>query len=119
MDLEPILAALGQQLVESPALSIMIVDREMNIVWHNASYARDMGGGPDLVGMKCYAAASDVRRHAGCPTRASLFKGKTTRGLYDFGARNALVITMPLPHELAAKIHVFLPKEAGNSPETL
>ena len=97
----------------------MIVDREMTIRWHNRAYARDLGAGPDLVGRKCYEVARDVKQHAGCPTQLSLFAGRTTRGLYDFGERNALIVTIPLPDGLALKIHAFLPKESGGEPVAL
>ena len=116
-DLEKLLSSLGGTLLESPVLSVMIVDQEMNIVWHNESYARDMGAGPDITGRKCYEVTSDVKVHRGCPTQLSLREGKFTRGLYDLGQRNAMVITIPLPGGLAAKVHAFLPKDTTQEAE--
>jgi len=113
-----LLEKLGQAVLDSPVLSIMVVDREMHIVWHNRSYARDMGAaGSDLRGRKCYEVASDVKVHKGCPTQSTLREGSHTRGLYDFGEKNAVILTIPLGGGLAAKVHTFVPKDAGHDPE--
>ncbi len=106
-----ILDSLGKALLESPFLAVMIVDQDLNIIWHNEAYARDLGV-ENCVGQKCYEVTSSDKAHAGCPTQITLKKGNYTRAFYDFGETNGLFFTIPLPDGLAAKVHTFLPKEA-------
>lgn len=107
-------AGLAEALLASPYLAVAVIDREMNIVWHNRTYARELGwAGQSLAGRKCYEAARDTARHANCPLDVSLREGKHTRGLYDVGERNVVFLTIPLPGGSAAKVFTFVPKEAG------
>ena len=110
---------LAEAILASPYLAVAVIDREMNIVWHNPTYARELGwAGRPLTGRRCYTAAGDTARHANCPAAASLQEGKYTRGLYDLGEKNAVFLTIPLPGGLAAKVFTCVPKEAGGAIES-
>ncbi len=109
-----LLGKLGMEIVNSPFLSIMILNRDNEIVWHNERFARDFDLGADLVGKKCYHVTGNESVHAFCPLDESINYGKRMKGFLDFGDTNFYFFTVPLDENHAAKIHVFLPKEPDN-----
>ncbi len=112
--MDELLTKLGKELVNSPFLSVMILDAENRIVWHNEKFAKDIGKGDNLAGMKCYEALGSPSAHDNCPLELSLKEGKRVRGYLDFGNHNFFYLTIPLDAAHAAKVHVFLPKQADN-----
>lgn len=114
MDKSSIEQLLGETLIASNTLKIMVVDTEMNIVWHNQAHGA-LFTGTDLVGKKCYETLGSEDIHQGCPTCIALSTGKPVQGLYDFGTTNCLIISMPLNDEYVAKIMLDVPKEANGN----
>ena len=112
--MENLLVKLGKELVKSPFLSVMILNKNNEIVWHNERFAKDFDQGPDLVGKRCFEVLGSETTHANCPLEESLNKGKRMKGFLDFGGQNFYFLTVPLDQNHAAKIHVFLPKEPDN-----
>ncbi len=115
--MEELLSKLGKELVDNPFLSMMILDENYNIVWHNASFSRDFDLGDNLVGKKCFEVTGSPTIHANCPLQKSLKEHKRIKGFLDFGDVNFLYFTVPLDEKHAAKIHIFLPKEPNNQEE--
>ena len=103
---------LKQQVLDSPDLAIMILDRQMNVVWHNRRFAEEFGDMAPLAGKKCYDITKAGKPHQGCPLQISL-NGKYSKGLFDFGEKNFFFMTLPLGDGYAAKIHTYLPKQPG------
>lgn len=116
--MEKLLARLGQELVNSPFLSVMILDDDNKIVWHNPRFAQDFEQGDNLVGKKCYEVTGSAKIHSNCPLELSLKEGKRVKGYLDFGSHNFFYLTIPLDAKHAAKVHVFLPKTAANKSES-
>ncbi len=116
--MQELLTKLGNELVNSPFLSLMILDRDSRIVWHNQRFAQDFYLGDDLVGKKCYNVTGSAKEHPGCPLQASLNEGKRIKGYLDFGSSNFFYLTIPLDESHAAKLHIFLPKEPDNQRQT-
>jgi len=112
--MEELLNKLGKELVFSPYLSAMILDRDNNIVWHNQRFADDFKLGDNLVGMNCYHVTGSQDKHDNCPLDTSLTTGKRVKGYLDYGTNNFFYLTVPLDDNHAAKIHVFLPKQPDN-----
>lgn len=115
--MEKLLATLGQELVNSPYLSVMILDRDNNIVWHNQRFAKDFNQGDNLIGKKCYNVTGSDGKHNNCPLDKSLNENKRMKGYMDFGGSNFLFLTVPLDENHSAKVHMFLPKEPDNKTE--
>jgi len=118
-EVNKILASFQEAILNSPFLSIMIVDKDLNIVWHNNAFAKNFDKGDNLVGMKCYEVTGSKKQHEWCPTQISLHKRKYTKGFYDFGDKNFFVLTLPLANKHVAKLHAFLPKQVDNSVEEM
>ncbi len=116
--MDALLTKLGKEMVESPFLSVMILDDDNTIVWHNERFAKDFNQGDNLVGKKCYNVTGSDKMHLNCPLELSLRENKRVKGYIDFGNINFLYLTVPLDEKHAAKIHVFLPKEPDNKSET-
>jgi hypothetical protein len=116
--MEELFSKLGRELVNSPFLSVMILDDDNNIVWHNERFPKDFDLGDNLVGQKCYYVTGSEGIHDNCPLAVSLNAKKRLKGFIDFGDKNFFYMTVPLDAKHAAKIHVFLPKEPDNKTET-
>lgn len=115
--MEKLFEKLGLELVNSPFLSIMILDDDNNIVWHNERFAKDFDQGDNLVGKKCYHVTGSEGIHSNCPLELSMKENKRVKGYLDFGDANFFYMTVPLDEKHAAKIHVFLPKQPDNTKE--
>ena len=102
---------LGSALVNSPHLSVMVVNKKYQIVWHNQRYADELSGGQELVGTPCFQSVGSKEVHAQCPLQQSIRTGESSKGFLDFGEQNFLYMTIPLDDEHAAKVHIFLPKQ--------
>jgi hypothetical protein len=114
--LDQLRTQLGQELVDSPFLSVMILATDYHIVWHNDRFAQDFGAQPgSLVGRTCHSVLQSETPHDGCPLLVSLLEGKRCQGWLDFGDRLFFYLTVPLDAQHAAKVHVFLPRETGIS----
>lgn len=111
-----IIRLLGEALTGSPLFKIMVVDKDMNIVWCNKAHA-DMFPGMEPVGMKCFETLGDTEMHKGCPTCITQKTGKQVRGLYDFGETNCQIVTMPLGEDFIVKIMMDVPKTANGKLE--
>ena len=109
---EKMVQLIGETVVSSPIIKIMVVDADMNMVWCNQAHAEMFGEGAELIGKKCYETLGDKERHKGCPTCIAMDTGKQVRGLYDFGKVNSQIVTMPLGEGLVAKIMMDVPKIA-------
>jgi hypothetical protein len=112
---ESVFALLGQELVNNPYLSIMILNENYEIVWHNERFGEEMGDGADMKGQNCFKVVGSQTPHDTCPLMQTIREQKRIKGFLDFGDRNFLYMTVPLGDKLAAKIHMFLPKEVDNS----
>ncbi|MBM4399070.1 MAG: hypothetical protein FJ041_01895 [Candidatus Cloacimonetes bacterium] len=115
--MEKLLAKLGKELVESPFLSVMILDNDNNIVWHNRRFAQDFNQGDNLVGRKCFNVTGSETTHSNCPLEISRREQKRVKGFLDFGSTNFFYLTVPLDDIHSAKVHVFIPKQADNKME--
>ncbi|MGI6359080.1 MAG: hypothetical protein ACOX2K_10405 [Bacillota bacterium] len=113
--MEALLEKLGHELVNSPYLSVMILNRKYQIIWHNQRFADEMNEGKSLVGMPCFQAVGSQKVHANCPTQQSIETGKSSMACLDQGDVNFLYMTIPLDEEHAAKVHVFLPKQQAEA----
>lgn len=109
-----ILQTLGEELVHSPFLSIMVLNDCYEVVWHNQRFADEFSAGASLLGKHCYEIVGSETAHSNCPLQESMKEGKRIKGFMDFGDRNFLFFTVPIAEKLAAKIHIFLPKEADD-----
>lgn len=112
-NIEAMLGKLGRALVDSPYLSVMIVNKKYQIVWHNQRYADELNSGQDLTGTACFQSVGSKEVHAECPLQKSIKSGECSKGFLDFGEQNFLYLTIPLDEEHAAKVHIFLPKQPG------
>jgi hypothetical protein len=112
--MDKLMEKLGKELVNSPFLSVMILNTKNEIVWHNKRFAQDFNLGDNLVGKKCFEVLGSATPHLNCPLAESLNNDKRMKGFLDFGEQNFFFITVPLDKEHAAKIHIFLPKEPDN-----
>lgn len=108
---EAMLSKLGRALVDSPYLSVMIVNKKYQIVWHNQRFADELNDGQALIGTPCFQSVGSKEIHAGCPLHKSIMSGDSSKGFLDFGEQNFLYLTIPLDEEHAAKVHIFLPKQ--------
>jgi c-di-AMP phosphodiesterase-like protein len=116
-NISDVLDQFRDSLLNSPHVAIMVVDKGLNIVWHNQAFAHEFQKGDDLVSKKCHKVLGSEAQHKGCPTQASLYHGKYTKSFFDFGDKNFFALTIPLGNGLAAKIHTYLPKTAENTVE--
>jgi len=115
--MKELLDKLGKELVNSPFLSVMILDNDNNIVWHNERFAKDFLQGDNLVGKKCYNVTGSHTVHDDCPLALSKNEQKRVKGYLDFSSRNFFYLTVPLDATHAAKVHIYLPKEPDNHRE--
>lgn len=107
---EKMLDKLGRELIDSPFLSIMIVNKKYQVVWHNRRFADEFSNGVEIRGMTCFQAIGSEKVHEDCPLQRSLLEGVDIKGFLDFGDKNFLFFTIPIDEEHAAKVHIFLPK---------
>jgi hypothetical protein len=105
---------LGKGLVENPFLSIMVLNKRYDIVWHNKRFAEEMNAGSSAVGKKCFFLLGSSKPHDDCPLMKSIKEGVNTKGFLDSDDKNFLFFTIPLGDEYAAKVHIFLPKTPDN-----
>lgn len=115
MNTEELLGKLGEKLVHSPYLSVMIINKKYEVVWHNQRFADEFNGGEPVEKQFCFQAAGFGKVHEDCPLQKSIQTGKCCKGFLDFGDRNFLFLTISLDSEHAAKVHIFLPKDADNA----
>lgn len=109
--MEILLEKLGHELVNSPYLSVMILDKKYQIVWHNQRFADEMNQGNPVVVTPCFQAVGSDKVHANCPTQQSIETGESSMACLDQGDVNFLYMTIPLDDEHAAKVHIVLPKQ--------
>ena len=119
IDTGTLVARLKDSLLDSPHLAVMILARNMDIVWHNRRFGEEFAGQEPIVGKKCFRVTGSDKPHQGCPLRASSERGKHTKGCFDFGDRNFFFVTIPLGDGYAAKVHTYLPKQADGTVEEL
>lgn len=110
MNIEAMLGKLGTELVNSPYLSVMIVNRKYQIVWHNQRFADEFHQGQSVVGQPCFLTVGSDKVHEDCPLQQSIVTQESHKEYLDFGEQNFLYMTIPLDEEHAAKVHIFLPK---------
>lgn len=102
---------LGQELVNSPFLAVMIVNRKYQVVWHNQKFADDFNQGQPIADKSpCFQAGGFGQVHADCPLQESIRTGKSNMACIDAGESNFFYMCIPLDEEHAAKVHIFLPK---------
>ena len=118
MPAQKIKELLGEAILSSPVFKVMVVDADMNIVWVNEAHGA-LFAGQELIGRKCYETLGSDKIHPGCPTCVSIKTGKTAQGLYNFGSQNALIITLPLPGGLVAKVMFDTPQVADGKVTTI
>jgi len=107
-----LVSKLKDAILDSPHLAVMILDRKLDIVWHNQRFGQEFRDSMPIVGRKCFQVTGSDKPHQNCPLRASFDRGKFTQGFFDFGDRNFVFVTIPLGDGYAAKIHTYLPKDA-------
>ncbi len=105
------LEKLGQELVNSPYLSVMILNRKYQVVWHNQRFADEMNGGQEIKDSTCFRAVGSDKVHEGCPLHRTIETGQSSMDCLDYGDSNFFYMTIPLDEEHAAKVHIFLPKK--------
>lgn len=110
-NLEKMMEKLGQEIISSPFLSIMIVNKKYQVVWHNQRFADEFNNGDKISERTCFQAIGSEKVHEDCPLQKTLRQGMNIKGFLDFGDKNFLFLTIPIDEEHAAKIHIFLPKE--------
>ncbi|MBN1232960.1 MAG: hypothetical protein JXA60_06385 [Candidatus Coatesbacteria bacterium] len=111
---ETVLSKLAKNILDNPFLSIMVLNKKLDVVWHNERFAEEMNEGRKIENMKCYEVLGNKEAHKDCPLMKSITKKVNTKGFLDSEDRNFLFLTIPLDEEHAAKIHIFLPKQADN-----
>lgn len=107
-----LLNKLGQELINSPYLSVMILNRRYQLVWHNQRFADEFNHGQPIVDSTCWQAVGSAQVHANCPLHRTIANGRGEMEYLDVGDQNFLYLTIPLDEEHAAKVHIFLPKQA-------
>lgn len=110
-DLDNALLTLGNALVHSPFLSVIIVNQKYRIVWCNQRFAEEFTGGQPVRDGLCFETIGAEKVHANCPLQTSRIEKARTKGILDFGDRDFLFLTIPLDEDHAAKVHLYIPKE--------
>lgn len=111
---ETILSRLSKNILDNPFLSIMILNNKLDVVWHNERFAEEMNDGKKIENMKCFEVLGSKQAHKDCPLMKSIEKQVSTKGFLDSEDRNFFFLTIPIDENHAAKIHIFLPKQADN-----
>ncbi len=114
LNIENMLSKLGQELVNSPYLSVMVVNKKYQVVWHNQRFADEFNNGQKIENKTCFQASGQDKVHESCPLQQSLRNDSRIKGFLDFGDNNFFFLTIPIDEEHAAKVHIFLPKNADN-----
>ena len=119
MKIDEMLSKLGSELVNSPFLSVMVVNKKYQIVWHNQRFAEEFAQEQQILGQTCFQAIGSPQVHEDCPLQDSIKTQTSHKEFLDFGQQYFLYMTIPLDEEHAAKVHIFLPKDAntGTTPE--
>jgi len=95
--MKELIEKLKSAIVESDAVDLMIITRDMEIAWLNERMEKQFGKLESLVGRKCYEAlAGDSTPHAGCTARKAFETGVAVRRLDDIGDTTYLVLSLPL-----------------------
>jgi hypothetical protein len=110
VDLEELKKRLGEELVNSPFLSVMIVNRKYQVVWHNQRFAEEFNQGGESTGVPCFQAAGFDKVHANCPLQKSIKEGKPNMAAIESDDSTFFYMCIPLDEEHAAKVHFFLPR---------
>jgi hypothetical protein len=111
-DVASLVSQLGQSMIGSPHLAVMILDKNMTVVWHNRCFKEEFKQAGALVGKKCFEITAAGKPHSGCPLKKSRTTKKQIKGCYDFGDKLFFFVTIPLGNGYAAKVHTYLPKKS-------
>lgn len=92
-----IIERLKSAVVESDAIGLMILTRDMEIVWLNERMEALTGKLETLAGRKCYEAfAGDSAPHPGCTARRAIETGGAVRRIENIGDAPYLIVAFPL-----------------------
>lgn len=111
VNVEVLQEKLGKGLVNSPFLSVMIVNRKYQVVWHNQRFAEEFNHGADRTGVPCFQAAGFDKIHADCPLQKSIKESEPNMGNIESEDSTFFYMCIPLDAEHAAKVYVFLPRK--------
>jgi len=114
-----LLGELEASLVNSPHLAVMILDRDMKIVWHNKEFGEEFKESGEILGKRCFDITAAGKPHAGCPLKISQKEGRNTKGYFDMGDKLFFFLTIPLKDGYAAKVHTYLPKDGQGKIEEI
>jgi len=114
-----LLGELEASLVNSPHLAVMILDKDMKIVWHNKRFGEEFKESGEIVGKRCFDITAAGKPHAGCPLKVSQKEGRNTKGYFDMGDKLFFFLTIPLKDGHAAKVHTYLDKSKPNNFDTI
>ena len=109
-DVASLVSHLGQSIVNSPHLAVMILDKSMTIVWHNRCFQKEFKRAGTIIGKKCFEITAAGKQHSGCPLKKSRTTKKQIRGCFDFGDKLFFFLTIPLGNGYAAKVHTYIQK---------
>jgi len=110
MDVSDLTSKLGESLVNSPHLAVMILDKSMTIVWHNSCFKKEFKPAETIVGKKCFDITAAGKPHSNCPLKKSRTTKKQIKDCFDFGDKLFFFITIPLGNGYAAKVHTYIQK---------
>ena len=105
---EGLVERLKESLLNSSHVEMIILNRQMEIVWYNGAMAW-AGELAQNVGRKCYQAlAGDDQPHQACLVRKTLEMGKPQKGFQEWEGTRYLVLTFPLSQAHVGEVHVAL-----------
>ncbi|MDQ7797521.1 MAG: hypothetical protein RDU76_01085 [Candidatus Edwardsbacteria bacterium] len=114
-ELLSLISELEKSIVNSPHLAVMILDKDMKIVWHNKRFGEEFKESGEILGKRCFDITTAGKPHAGCPLKVSQKEGRNTKGYFDMGDKLFFFLTIPLKDGHAAKVHTYLDKSKPNN----
>jgi len=99
---------LTNAIVESDAISLLVLTKDMEIVWMNGHMEETVGAKlADVAGRKCHEAfAGDPTPHPGCTARKAMQLGRPVRAIETPGDAPYIVVALPLDENHVGEVIV-------------
>ncbi len=96
----------------SDAIELMILDKDLRIVWMNEAIEKECGSLDEFRGKTCYEGlAGDPAPHEDCTVRRALASGKTERSFSCAEGKRYVVVAIPLGDTHVGELIVKIPEE--------
>ncbi len=110
--MEELIRKLKDEIVDSDAAGVMILTRDLEVVWYNGVLEDECGDLEKMRGKTCYEGlAGDSAPHENCTVRRALESGKVERGLSKSDGKRYVVVAIPIGKDHVGEIVVSLPEE--------